>query len=84
MGGGGTDTDEQGRAGTEGGRVFSKVFISYSHKDAAWKERVLKHLRVLESAGEFTVWDDQRIKAGDAWLPEIEAAMSSAQVLAVR
>jgi len=60
--------------------MLSKIFISYSRKDLVWKDRVLKHLGALESAGEFTAWDDQRIKAGDAWLPEIEAAMSTAEV----
>jgi hypothetical protein len=57
-----------------------KVFISYSHKDVAWKDRVLEQLIVLEYAGQLTVWDDQRIEAGDEWLPEIEAAMKSAEV----
>jgi len=57
-----------------------KVFISYSHKDVAWKERVLEHLRVLENAGELAVWDDQRINAGDEWRAEIETAMQSAAV----
>ncbi len=57
-----------------------KVFISYSRKDAAWKDRVLEHLRVLENAGELTVWDDQRINAGDDWRAEIETAMQSAAV----
>jgi len=37
----------------------------------------------LEAGGELTVWDDQRINSGDEWLPEIEAAMSSAEVAVV-
>jgi tetratricopeptide (TPR) repeat protein len=55
------------------------VFISYSHQDEAWKNRLVKQLRVLEREGELVVWDDRRISAGDDWLPEIEAAMARAR-----
>ncbi|HSS77354.1 MAG TPA: AAA family ATPase [Thermoanaerobaculia bacterium] len=56
------------------------VFISYSHQDEAWKDRVVSHLKVLEIEGELTVWDDDRIAAGDDWLPEISGAMNRAAV----
>jgi tetratricopeptide (TPR) repeat protein len=56
------------------------VFVSYSHQDEAWKDRLVKQLRVLELEGELEVWDDRRIDAGDDWLPEIEAAMARARV----
>jgi len=33
------------------------VFISYSHKDEAWKEKLLPHLKALEQAGvDMKVW----------------------------
>ena len=41
------------------------VFISYSHKDEDWKDRLRPHLGVLEKAGRITLWDDRRIDAGD-------------------
>jgi tetratricopeptide (TPR) repeat protein len=56
------------------------VFISYSHVDEAWKDRVVKQLRVLEMEGVLDVWDDRRLSAGDDWLPGIEAAMERARV----
>src|SRR5947209_5624769 len=56
------------------------VFISYSQKDEAWKDRVVSHLKVLEVEGELAVWDDKRIAAGEAWWPEIEGAMNRAAV----
>jgi len=56
------------------------VFVSYSHQDEAWKDRLVKQLRVLELEGDLDVWDDRRIAAGDDWLPEIEEAMARAQV----
>jgi len=56
------------------------VFISYSHQDEVWKNRVVGHLQVLEAEGDLAVWDDKRIAAGEAWLPEIEGAMKRAAV----
>jgi tetratricopeptide (TPR) repeat protein len=37
------------------------VFISYSHKDEKWKNRLHSHLGVLEKVGQITIWDDQKI-----------------------
>jgi hypothetical protein len=56
------------------------VFISYSHKDEAWKDRVVGHLKVLGIDDELEVWDDRQIAKGDAWLPEIQGAMDRAAV----
>ncbi|HSS76971.1 MAG TPA: AAA family ATPase [Thermoanaerobaculia bacterium] len=56
------------------------VFISYSRQDEGWKDRVVSHLKVLEAEGDLAVWDDERIDAGGAWLPEIEGAMNRAAV----
>ena len=57
-----------------------KVFISYSHKDVAWKERLQSHLAVLEIQGLLSVWEDRQIALGDAWYPEIEQALNTADV----
>ena len=56
------------------------VFISYSHMDEAWKDRLVIHLRALEQAGRITIWDDRRIDGGDKWYNEIEQAMGQAAV----
>ncbi|MBI1760749.1 MAG: TIR domain-containing protein [Acidobacteria bacterium] len=56
------------------------VFISYSHKDELWKDRLLPQLKALEQAGVLDVWEDRRIDAGDQWYPEIRAAMEKAAV----
>ncbi len=34
----------------------TKVFISYSHEDAEWMERLKKQLEVLERQGLLDVW----------------------------
>jgi len=55
------------------------IFISYSHDDAVWKERLERHLRVAELEGLWTVWEDGQIHTGDEWLVEIEDAMAAAK-----
>ena len=57
-----------------------KVFISYSHKDEEWKNRLVTHLSVLEQQGHLTTWNDRDIIAGTDWLPEIEEAIEEADV----
>ncbi|MCP3963499.1 MAG: TIR domain-containing protein, partial [bacterium] len=57
-----------------------KVFISYSHADEAWKDLLVKQLKVLELEDVLEVWDDRRIAAGDDWLPAIEEEMARARV----
>lgn len=57
-----------------------KVFISYSHKDEDWKNRLQTQLAVLESQGLLSVWEDRKIAAGDDWYPEIERAIESAHI----
>ena len=56
------------------------VFISYSHIDEEWKDRVVKHLKVLEPEGVLESWDDRRISAGDDWEAKIQEAMDRAAV----
>jgi len=55
-----------------------KIFISYSHKDEKWKNRLVEHLDVFRMQGVWEVWHDRRIKAGDEWNPKIENAINSA------
>ncbi|HWS99547.1 MAG TPA: TIR domain-containing protein [Pyrinomonadaceae bacterium] len=56
------------------------VFISYSHKDEEWKDRLVTHLGVLQNEGLLDLWEDRRIAAGDEWYAEIEEAMNAASV----
>jgi hypothetical protein len=57
-----------------------RVFLSYSHVDEAWKDRLSGHLAVLTEEGVLDVWDDRRIGAGATWEAEIRAAMDAAEV----
>jgi hypothetical protein len=57
------------------------VFVSYSRKDEAEKEKLLSHLGVLGNAAELLdVWSDDRISAGADWEREIEQAIAQARV----
>lgn len=58
---------------------MAKVFISYSHADEKWKDRVVKHLGVLANEG-LEVRDDRKIAAGDAWADEIGIAIATCDV----
>ena len=54
-----------------------RVFVSYSHKDSAWLDKVLVFLRPIERAGSIEIWSDRRMEAGDQWREEIERALSN-------
>ncbi len=41
-----------------------KVFISYSHKDAKWLERLRVHLKPIERDRIIDLWDDTKIAVG--------------------
>lgn len=57
-----------------------KVFISYSHRDASWLERLRVHLKPLERDYALDIWDDREIQPGSKWLEEIEMAIGLAKV----
>ncbi|HUP41733.1 MAG TPA: tetratricopeptide repeat protein [Thermoanaerobaculia bacterium] len=57
-----------------------KVFLSYSHLDEEWKDRLLTHLSVLEEQRLLELWEDRRIAAGGEWADEIQEAMEASDV----
>jgi len=48
-----------------------KVFISYSHLDEPWKDRLVKHPGIAEKQGMLQTWSDRNLLGGDDWLAEI-------------
>src|SRR3954451_20370347 len=58
----------------------TKVFISYSHADQEWLDRLKRHLKPLVREGNLDYWDDTHIRPGDDWKQEIQNALDTAQV----
>jgi len=56
------------------------VFISYSHRDAAWKDRLVSHLRALERQGTLDVWDTSDLSAGADWSKQINETLKKADI----
>ena len=59
---------------------MSKIFISYSHKDEDWKDRLQEQLGALAREGYFSVWDDRQIDLGGDWFAEIKRELNQAKV----
>jgi tetratricopeptide (TPR) repeat protein len=57
-----------------------QVFISYSHRDAHWLDRLQVYLAPLERRGSVRRWDDTLIASGQRWEREITEALQRARV----
>ena len=60
-----------------------EVFVSYSHSDSEWLDRLDKHFRALWRSGNLPVisqWDDRWIAPGEPWREKISEAIRSAKV----
>ena len=69
-----------GRDGSMPAAAKSEIFISYSHKDDAWLQRLKVHLEPLVERGVLRVWDDTDIPPGEIWLAALQDAISRARV----
>jgi MinD-like ATPase involved in chromosome partitioning or flagellar assembly len=61
-------------------RERNLVFLSYSHKDRDWADRLRMHLAALERSATLSVWDDCNISPGGEWMAEIKEALTNASV----
>lgn len=58
-----------------------KIFISYSHADEIFHNRLMTHLSVLKKyIGGFEEWSDKKIHAGQRWKEEIKKALDDANI----
>ena len=77
---GGQGLDYNFRVPTKTSEPRPTVFVSYSHQDEGWKDRVVRHLKVLQMENVLDLWDDGQIGVGDDWLPAIQSSMDRAAV----
>jgi hypothetical protein len=55
----------------------TKIFVSYSHRDRKWLDRLKVHLALLERKDTLHIWSDTRIDIGERWQEEIENALEA-------
>lgn len=58
----------------------NQIFVSYSHKDKKWLERLNTSLGAIERFTGIKAWSDSLILTGKDWNDEISKALSSAKV----
>ncbi|MBE0470355.1 MAG: toll/interleukin-1 receptor domain-containing protein [Methyloprofundus sp.] len=58
-----------------------KVFISYSHKDEAFKESLDEHLCLMQRNGLVDIWHDRKIIPGQEWDKQIDARLEQAELI---
>jgi len=56
------------------------IFVSYSHKDTIYLERIKIHLKPLERKGTIQLWSDTLILSGEKWKEKITAALDKAAI----
>jgi hypothetical protein len=57
-----------------------QCFISYSHDDHDFFDRLLVHLKPVAHLYRFELWYDRRIRAGNYWSDRIEAEIAKSEI----
>jgi hypothetical protein len=57
------------------------AFISYSHRDREWCERLFAHLQGISKDVISEVWYDKRISPGSNWDAEIQRRLNNAEIV---
>jgi hypothetical protein len=57
-----------------------RIFISYSHNDKIWLDRLKVHLKPLIRDYNLEIWDDTEIDVGEEWFAKIEEALKTSRV----
>lgn len=57
------------------------IFISYSHEDEGYKEKLEKHLSILKRNNIIETWHDRKIIPGEEWDKKIKDELEAAQII---
>lgn len=60
--------------------VSKTVFVSYSHKDVQFLNRLQVHMRPFEKNGLIDLWVDTKIKVGEKWKDKISKALDDSAI----
>lgn len=58
-----------------------RVFYSYSHRDAEWRDRLGTYLAPLKYQNKIEEWHDRKIEPGADWGKEISVQLASANLI---
>ncbi|MEY3218653.1 MAG: hypothetical protein RIT27_10 [Pseudomonadota bacterium] len=58
-----------------------KLFFSYSHEDESFKNKLNKHLKMLQHLNIISAWQDRDISAGSEWEAEILGNLEQADII---
>lgn len=58
----------------------NKVFISYSHNNGSWLDKLLMMIKPIVRSNEISIWYDENIKPSQTWRKEINDALRQAKV----
>jgi hypothetical protein len=58
-----------------------KIFISYSHHDEEYREKLEKALSPLKRLKKIEIWDDRQILAGQDWQDQINVNLQKAHII---
>src|SRR5262245_34432211 len=59
---------------------LDRIFISYAHEDAQWREEFERMLAPAGERGLIGVWSDESITAGEDWSRNIHRALESSRI----
>lgn len=57
------------------------IFISYSHEDEIYKDKLEKHLSILKRNNIIETWHDRKITPGEEWDKKIKDELENAQII---
>ena len=69
------------RGPADRGRASHQAFISYTHRDERYADRLRTALAVLKSQGLLEDWHDRRIQPGAEWETEIDKHLGSVDLV---